>query len=100
MLPHAAPLQPVPDTAQFTPLFAESFVTVAVSGWVCPTCTVIVPGATLTAMEAAGVVGLPPPDELGETLPAQPEMNRIRTRMETKIGRAPAQIRFTVVVLS
>jgi hypothetical protein len=31
-LPHAAPLQPAPDTVQLTPLFAESFVTVAVIG--------------------------------------------------------------------
>ena len=97
-VPQAAPLQPAPDTIQLTPLFAESFVTVAVSACVCPTCTVIVAGATLTAMAAAGGVGLPP-DELGETVPAQPEMNRIRTRMETKIGRAPAHLRFTVVVL-
>lgn len=99
-LPHAAPVQPAPDTAQVTPLFAESFVTVAVNGWVCPTCTVIVPGATVTAIAPVGGVGLPLPGDFGETVPAQPEMKRmIRTKMETKIARTPALIRFTVVVL-
>jgi hypothetical protein len=52
-VPHAAPLQAVPDSAQVTPLFCESFCTVAVNvcGW--PTCSDTVVGDTLT--EIAGV---------------------------------------------
>jgi hypothetical protein len=34
--PHVAPLQPAPDTAQLTPLPAESFATVAITVCVAP----------------------------------------------------------------
>jgi hypothetical protein len=35
-VPHAAPLQPVPDTVHLTPLLLESLDTVAVNATVCP----------------------------------------------------------------
>ena len=64
-VPHVAPLQPAPDRAQVTPLTALSFVTVAVNGWVCPTCTDIVAEDTATEMGAATLGGTswfdPPP---------------------------------------
>ena len=48
--------QPVPESAQVTPLFALSLVTVAVNGCVNPTCTLAVVGERLTA--TAGVAGV------------------------------------------
>src|SRR5260370_29077880 len=47
-VPQAAPLQPVPESVQITPLFCESFCTVAVNGCVVLTATEAVDGATLT----------------------------------------------------
>jgi hypothetical protein len=52
-VPHVAPLQPAPDRAQVTPLPALSLVTVAVNGWLCPTCADIVAGETATEIGAA-----------------------------------------------
>jgi hypothetical protein len=55
-VPHVAPLQPEPDRVQVTPLFALSLFTVAVNGWVNPTCTVAVVSKRLTEIPAvAGV---------------------------------------------
>ena len=59
-IPQAAPLHPAPDTAQVTPLSAESFVTVAVSCCVRPTCTLAVVADRLTLMGGGAVV--PPPE--------------------------------------
>src|SRR5207245_827301 len=47
-VPQAAPLQAVPESAQLTPLFCESFCTVAVNGCVALAATEAVGGATLT----------------------------------------------------
>src|SRR5438445_2621477 len=47
-LPQPAPLQPVPESAHLTPLFCESFRTVAVNGCVALAATEAVGGATLT----------------------------------------------------
>jgi len=47
-MPQAAPLQPVPESAHVTPLFCESFCTVAVNGCVALPATEAVDGATLT----------------------------------------------------
>src|SRR2546428_11937818 len=55
-VPQAAPLQPVPESAQLTPLFCESFCTVAVNGCVALAATEAVGGATLTEIGAG-----PPP---------------------------------------
>jgi hypothetical protein len=54
-VPQAAPLQPAPDNVQFTPLFCESFVTVAVKFCVSPVCTLALVGATLTAITGVAV---------------------------------------------
>jgi hypothetical protein len=54
-VPHVAPLQPVPESAQVTPLFCESFVTVAVKFCVSPVCTLALVGATLTEITGAAV---------------------------------------------
>ena len=54
-VPQVTPEQPAPESAQLTPLFCESFVTVAVKACVpIPACTFCVVGATLTMM--TGVV--------------------------------------------
>jgi hypothetical protein len=55
-VPHVAALQPAPDRAQVTPLFALSLVTVAVNGCVNPTSTLVVVGERLTAI--AGLAGV------------------------------------------
>jgi hypothetical protein len=47
-VPHAAPVQPVPESAQVTPLFCGSFWTVAVNVCVCPVITDWLAGATVT----------------------------------------------------
>lgn len=52
-VPHVAPLQLAPDRAQVTPLPALSFVTVAINGWLWPTCTDIVAGDIATEMGVA-----------------------------------------------
>ena len=54
-VPHVAPLQPVPESVQVTPLFCESFVTVAVKFCVSPVCTLGLVGATLTEITGAAV---------------------------------------------
>jgi len=48
--PHVAPLQPVPESVQFTPLFCASFVTLATKFCVWPTCTLAVIGEIPTAI--------------------------------------------------
>ena len=55
-VPQAAPLQPVPDTVQLTPLFPESFCTVAVKPVDCDTCTDVDVGFTVTEIGGGGVV--------------------------------------------
>jgi hypothetical protein len=55
-VPHVAPLQPVPESFQVTPLFAGSFVTVAVNACIAPACTLAVGGATVTAIGAGAAV--------------------------------------------
>jgi hypothetical protein len=55
--PHVAPLHPLPDSAQFTPLFELSLTTVAVNAWFCPTITDGVPGEIVTEIAAGGVTG-------------------------------------------
>jgi hypothetical protein len=47
-VPHAAPLQPAPESVQLTPLFCASFCTVAVNVCVCPAITEAAVGATVT----------------------------------------------------
>src|SRR6266852_710170 len=55
-VPHVAPEQPAPESAQLTPLFCESFVTVAVKACVpSPACKLCVNGATLTTIVGAAV---------------------------------------------
>lgn len=54
--PHVAPLHPAPLSAQFTPLFCESFVTVAVKPCVLPTLTLAEAGLTLTPIAAVTVI--------------------------------------------
>jgi hypothetical protein len=59
-VPQAAPLHPVPETLQVTPLLLESLLTVAVKLTVCPTSMLAGPaGARET--EIAGGVDDPPP---------------------------------------
>ena len=53
MVPHAAPLQPEPLTAQVTAVF-ELPVTVATNSCITPGATVALPGDTEIATEAAG----------------------------------------------
>src|SRR5271163_1671504 len=82
-VPQVAPLQPAPDRVQVTPLFALSFVTVAVNGWVCATCTDIVAGEIAMEMEVAtlgAVSGFDPPP--------QPDSNPIVTIMNANIVNA------------
>jgi len=52
IIPQAAPLHPAPASAQLTPLFCESFCSVAVKFCVRPVCTDAEPGLTTT--EIAG----------------------------------------------
>jgi len=77
-VPHVAALQPVPARDQLTPLFAESFATVAVKACVAPVCTLAVV-ADMATVTAGGVgVGVPPPLlPLPETFPVQPEIKPI-----------------------
>jgi len=72
-VPQVAPPQPVPESAHVTPLFAESFATVAITVCVAPACTVAVVVGIVTVI-TAGVGGgvVPPPPVLLETLPVQP----------------------------
>ena len=58
IMPQVAPVQPAPDSVQFTPLFVESFFTVGVKGLVSPTRIVQLAGETLTETPAAGAVAV------------------------------------------
>jgi hypothetical protein len=96
--PHVAPLQPVPESVQLTPLLEPSLVTVAVKICPWPTCTDCAIGDTLT-MIAAGVgagsgAGLL---EL-EVTPEQPHSNISVTKVTPKKDCAArsAKVRFTV----
>jgi len=55
-VPQAAPVQPAPDKLQLTPLFAESFCTVAVKPVDCDTCTDAEVGFTVTEIGGGRVV--------------------------------------------
>jgi len=57
------PQAPVQLRLQVTPLFCESLVTVAVKLCVVPTCTLWLPGATLTPITGGGGGALDPPFE-------------------------------------
>jgi hypothetical protein len=95
-VPQAAPLHPVPDSAQPTPLFAESFATVAVNCCVVPTCTLAV--ADESAMEI--VAGAVPPPWL-DTVALQPDRNVSAIKQATKTDPSVkcARGRFTVQIL-
>ena len=54
-VPQPVPLQPAPDNDQLTPLFCESFCTVAVKFFVPVVTTLVVVGETFTAMAAPAV---------------------------------------------
>src|ERR1700676_4144973 len=54
IVPHAAPVQPAPESAQATPLFEVSFITVAMKFACCPTCTDAVEGETETTIGVGG----------------------------------------------
>ena len=55
-VPHVAPEHPAPESAQFTPLFCASFVTVAVNALLpIPACTLVGVGATVTVIAGGGV---------------------------------------------
>jgi hypothetical protein len=88
-VPHAAPLQPAPDTAQVTPLAALSFVTVAVNDPVSPACAEAVVGDTVTEI---GVGVSPPPSELVDP-PPQPFTNANPTIADANTNRAARSIR-------
>ena len=81
--PHVAPLQPAPDSAQVTPLPALSFVTVAVNGWLCPTCSDIVAGDTVTEIGLATLGAASWFDE-----PPHPDSNPIVTIVNANKDRA------------
>ena len=55
-VPQAAPLQPVPDNDQVTPLFCVSFCSCAVNGAVCEICTETDGGVTLTEIAAGAAM--------------------------------------------
>ena len=55
-VPHVAPEQPAPVSAHVTPLFCESFATVAVKVVVCVVCTEAVDLFSVTAIAAAVAV--------------------------------------------
>jgi len=55
-IPQPVPVQPVPDSVQLTPLFAESFCTVTVKPVDCDTCTDAEVGFTITEMGGGSVV--------------------------------------------
>lgn len=56
-MPQVLPLQPVPDRLQFTPLFCESFSSVALKDCVpIPACTLAVPGDTFTTIGGATAI--------------------------------------------
>jgi len=100
-VPHVAPLQPVPESFQLTPLFELSLVTVAVNVFPCPTCTDAVVGDTLTAI-AAGVGAGVGAEFLELEVPwEQPYSNIRATRLMPKKDREArsARARFTAKVL-
>ena len=55
-VPQAAPEQPVPESDQVTPLFCESFCSVAPKDEECDTCTEAEGGFTETEIGGGGVV--------------------------------------------
>jgi hypothetical protein len=55
-VPHAVPLQPVPDNVQLTPLFCESFATVSAKFELAPASTLAVVGNNVTPIGGGGVV--------------------------------------------
>lgn len=55
-VPHALPLQPVPESVQLNPLFCGSFWTTAVNVCVCCSCTVEVLGETLMPTGATTLI--------------------------------------------
>ena len=57
-VPHAEPLQPMPTMVQLTPLFCESFCTVAVTLCVCPVCTDALVGFTVTEIAGGADVAI------------------------------------------
>jgi hypothetical protein len=87
-VPHAAPLQPAPDSVQVTPLAALSFVTVAVNDPVNPACTEAVVGDTVTEIG----VGVPPLSEVVDP-PPQPFSNTTVTIANANTNRAARSIR-------
>jgi hypothetical protein len=87
-VPHAAALQPVPDSAQVTPLAALSFATVAVNDPVNPACTEAVAGDTVTEIG----VGVPPPSD-GVDPPPQPLSNTNVTIANANTNRAARPVR-------
>ncbi len=54
--PHVGPEHPLPESDQVTPLFAGSFITVAVKLCVRPVVTLAEPGETATVITAAGTI--------------------------------------------
>jgi hypothetical protein len=100
-VPHVAPLQPVPESFQLTPLLELSLVTVAVNVFPCPTCTDAAVGATLTAIAAGVGAGAGAESLELELTPAQPYSNIRATRVMPKKDRGArsARARFTAKVL-
>jgi hypothetical protein len=95
-VPQVAPLHPIPESAQLTPLLPESLATVAENVWGVPTCTVAAGKDIVTEIAPGG--GVVPPPPLGLTVPVQPEssarVNSVTTATER--GGSPVQDRFTV----
>ena len=67
-VPQAAPLQPVPESAQVTPLLCVSFCRVAVNGCVPLTVTEAVVGATLTEIGGGAVTVMVAAEDLVPSL--------------------------------
>ena len=81
--PHAVPVHPMPESAQLTPLFWLSFVTVAVNVCVLPAGTDELLGDTLTPIEGEFelvVVDFDPP-------PPQPAATKRATSHTVKLDR-------------
>lgn len=62
-VPQAAPVHPLPDSAQLTPLPALSLATVAVNACDCPACIENVVGDIVTAIAESGFAVDPPPPQ-------------------------------------
>jgi hypothetical protein len=97
MLPQDVPEQPAAETAQATPLFALSFVTVAVKLACCPTATDAVAGETETEMGcgAGGIGKLTVPTEP----PPQPtSKNAIVTKLSIPSRQNESEGRSKVIL--